>query len=330
MQSARDTPMDIHSARSSLVPSSRSLSPILSIRKVPLPTPPKDDSPSNATGEKLAVTLPLVEGPSGTEDRNSGNEVDADKDDGTDTGTTTRPTAVVATAPLNNSPGSPSPSAIDEEASVLQMVTRPAGPGSSVHGSPSLKSAVLDAEELDAGIVHMEDDKLIPSAAPRLSMSPLTITSASTPTSVVFSSSPRVDDELSDLTSISDSEDGRSAVGSQRSRPGTGPDDSERPKKRAKLNGNAAGVKVKEEVVARSLGSQSAKKRGRKSKATGSVVVKQEPGTSASAKTKQKLGRKRRSTAGVVWPEKVLDNEGNSGTVSCFYLRKRLCSKPFV
>lgn len=307
---------DYPSANNSVVSSSPGRSLLSPIRKmVPLPTPPKDDLPSNTDG--IAINPPdssrstSVKESSDQEDREDRNA------SATSPRTMRSPDKVVVSS-ANNVSGSPSPSVIDDEDSVLQMITHMAGPGSSTFGSPALNDAALDSgEKLDA-FGRMGDDGSIPANILGLSTSPIASTSASAPISSLFSSPPPLDDELSDLTSISSSEGGTRKgveVDSQRSRSEF--DDTERPRKRTRLNGTS-------EHVARPL-NQLRQKRGRKSKATASAgtsaaVVKQKPSTSASGKTKPKVGRKRKSAAGIIWPDKVLNDQGNSGTVSWFLL----------
>ncbi|KAJ3875038.1 hypothetical protein F5051DRAFT_72988 [Lentinula edodes] len=185
--------------------------------------------------------------------------------------------------------GSPSPSVLDE-AFVLQMVN---SPGSSMHDTKSSKSMALDIDqENNEGQVH-------PSAV----SSQHTHKTISLPVvSALFSAT--LDDELSDLTSISDSNSDRA---------GGEVEDTERPRKRPRLSRQASVAsrfQVKQEKPSPS-------KRGRQLKVPKSVG----PRSASDPKIKQKPGRKRKSMAVVVWPNRLLNEAGSCGTVSRFTVK---------
>ncbi|GAW03296.1 hypothetical protein LENED_005009 [Lentinula edodes] len=251
---------EIPSPRGSHVPSSRTPSPIPP-RDAPFPTPPNDNPPSTpAVSSTMKDNL------------------------------TNRDIALLAESPPTatrtakiHTDGSPSPSVLDE-AFVLQMVN---SPGSSMHDTKSSKSMALDIDqETNEGQVH-------PSAV----SSQYTHNTISLPV-VSASFSATLDDELSDLTSISDSNSDRA---------GGEVENTERPRKRPRLSRQAS-------VASRFQAKQekpSPSKRGRQLKAPTSVG----PRSASVPKIKQKPGRKRKSMAVVIWPNRLLNEAGSCGTV---------------
>ncbi|KAJ3868913.1 hypothetical protein EV359DRAFT_60267 [Lentinula novae-zelandiae] len=255
-----ESPAELPSPRGSHVPSSRTPSPIPP-RDAPFPTPPNDNPPSTP-----AVSSTM-------------------KDNLTNRDTTLlaeSPPTATRTAKIHTD-GSPSPSVLDE-AFVLQMVN---SPGSSMHDTKSSKSMVLDIyQETNEGQVH-------PSAV----SSQYTHNTISLPVvSALFSAT--LDDELSDLTSISDSNSDRA---------GGEVDDTGRPRKRPRLSRQASVAsrfQVKQEKPPPS-------KRGRQLKVPTSIA----PRSASVSRVKQKTGRKRKSMAVVVWPNRLLNEAGSCGTV---------------
>lgn len=261
-----ESPAELPSPRGSHVPSSRTPSPIPP-RDAPFPTPPNDNPPSTpAVSSTMKDNL------------------------------TNRDTVLLAESPPTatrtakiHTDGSPSPSVLDE-AFVLQMIN---SPGSSMHDTKSSKSMVLDIDqETNEGQVH-------PSAV----SSQYTHNTISLPVvSALFSAT--LDDELSDLTSISDSNSDRA---------GGEVDDTERPRKRPRLSRQASVAsrfQVKQEKPPPS-------KRGRQLKVPTSIA----PKSASVSRVKQKTGRKRKSMAVVVWPNRLLNEAGSCGTVSRFTVK---------
>ncbi|KAJ3895287.1 hypothetical protein GG344DRAFT_73277 [Lentinula edodes] len=255
-----ESPAELPSPRGSHVPSSRTPSPIPP-RDAPFPTPPNDNPPSTpAVSSTMKDNL------------------------------TNRDTALLPESPPTatriakiHTDGSPSPSVLDE-AFVLQMVN---SPGSSMHDTKSSKSMALDVDqENNEGQVH-------PSAV----SSQHTHNTISLPVvSALFSAT--LDDELSDLTSISDSNSDRA---------GGEVEDTERPRKRPRLSRQASVAsrfQVKQEKPSPS-------KRGQQLKVPKSVG----PRSASVPKIKQKPGRKRKSMVVVVWPNRLLNEAGSCGTV---------------
>ncbi|KAJ3814375.1 hypothetical protein F5876DRAFT_72973 [Lentinula aff. lateritia] len=230
-------------------------------RDAPFPTPPNDNPPS----------APAV----------SSTMKDNFRDRDTALLAESSPTAT-RTATLHTG-GSPSPSVIDE-AFVLRMVN---SPGSSIHDTKSSKYMALDIDQ------ETNEGRVPPSAV----SSQHTFNKTSLPTvSALFSAT--LDDELSDLTSISDSNsDGA----------GGEVNDTERPRKRPRLSRQASVAsrfQVKQEKPSPS-------NRGRQVKVPTSVG----PRRANVPKIKQKPGRKRKSMAVVVWPNRLLNEAGSCGTV---------------
>ncbi|KAJ3991963.1 hypothetical protein F5050DRAFT_1791402 [Lentinula boryana] len=248
----------IHPEGGSHVPPSRNTYPVPTRDEML----PKDNSPSASTATCTTKA--------------DATNLDSAENSSTEIRTPTRP-------PSHTAAGSP-PSVIDE-ASVLQLIN---SPGASLHDAPSQSTA------LDIGMDNHHPDGST-QTEPLLHFSVI----PGQPLSAAlghFSSTPN--DELSDLTSISDSNSDDS---------GRGMKDVERPSKRPRLSRQAnivAELKIKQEHhLPRKRGRSSLHAGAKSGSARGSSFLK-----------RQKLAKKQ-SRVVVVWPDKVLNDEGSCGTV---------------
>ncbi|KAJ3985830.1 hypothetical protein F5890DRAFT_1087692 [Lentinula detonsa] len=222
---------------------------------------PKDNSASASTGT-CAIKVDAT-------------NLDSAENSSTEIRTPTRPPSQTAAG---------SPSSVIDEASVLQMINPP---GDSLYDTPSQSTA------LDIGTDNHHPDGSTQTEPLHFSVIPGQPSSAA----LGHFTSTR-DDELSDLTSISDSNSDGS---------GRGMKDVERPSKRPRLSRQAsivAELKIKQEH-------HLPRKRGRSSLHAG---TKSGSARGSSFLKTQKLAKKQ-SKVVVAWPDKVLNDEGSCGTV---------------